>query len=105
MAKKEKYNIDEDLVFEFKNKYTSKDYKRIQDIIDKADGDIDKEIMLARKQANLIRNIKKARARCVVSYDMGHYDLSEQFYNRWLELEFPRKFKLKMYLEELDDDE
>jgi hypothetical protein len=105
MAKILNFNIDQDLVHEFQNKYTPKDYRRIQHIVDKAGGDVEKEMKLAKIQADKILKLEKARARCVVAYHMGHFNLSEMFYNRWLQLEFPRKYKLKMYLEESESDE
>lgn len=62
-----------------------KNYKRIQDIIDKAP-DNDAAIRLAETQANRITDEWKAINRALAAKEMGHEHLFEVFFHRAYEL-------------------
>lgn len=63
-----------------------KNYKRIEDIIEKAAGDDDKAIRLATTQANKIHDEWKAINRAMAAKEKGRDDIFEVFFHRAYEL-------------------
>lgn len=63
-----------------------KNYKRVKDIVDKADGDEDKAISLARTQANRIMDEWKALNRAMSAKQMKQEHIFEVFFQRAYEL-------------------
>jgi hypothetical protein len=63
-----------------------KNYKRVHDIMRKADGDKEKAIKLATTQANRISVDNKAISRYRVAKDEGFDDISTVFMDRALDL-------------------
>jgi len=64
----------------------NKNYKRVNDIIDKSLGDVDKETSLARRQANLIKDEHKAINRAMAAKEIGNIPIFEVFFKRAHEL-------------------
>lgn len=62
-----------------------KNYKRINDIITKSD-DLEKQIILAKIQANRITNEHKAINRAMAAKELNHEHLFEVFFRRAYEL-------------------
>lgn len=63
-----------------------KDYRRIHEIIAKANGDHERERELARQMAYKITTPAKARRRAAAADEIGCYDLAVIFFNRYQEL-------------------
>ena len=63
-----------------------KNYKRVADIVEKSNGDIEKQKSLSRTQANLIRNEAKALNRAMCAKEMGHDEIFVVFFRRAFEL-------------------
>lgn len=68
------------------SKEYDKNYKRVHDIMCKADGDIDKAIALAKTQANRISVDNKAISRYRVAEFEGFKEIAEVFMRRAFEL-------------------
>lgn len=64
----------------------AKNYKRVKDIIDKSDGDIDKMILLAKTQAKRITDEWKALNRSSAAKELGQEEIFEVFFHRAYEL-------------------
>jgi len=64
----------------------AKNFDRVRTIIEKAKGDEDKEISLARKQANAILNEYKAINRALAARELGKENIFEIFFKRAYEL-------------------
>ena len=63
-----------------------KNYSRIKDIISKSEGNVDKQISLARQQANKITDEFKAINRARAAKEVGNEDIFEVFFRRAYEL-------------------
>ncbi len=63
-----------------------KNFKRVEDMLIKAPGDIDKQISLAKRQANLITDEMKAINRAMAAKEMGHEHIFDVFFRRAYEL-------------------
>ena len=63
-----------------------KNYKRVADIVEKSNGDIEKQKSLAKTQANLIKDEIKALNRAVAAKEMGHDEIFDVFFRRAFEL-------------------
>ena len=63
-----------------------KNFKRVEDMLLKAPGDIDKQISLAKRQANLITDEMKAINRAMAAKEMGHEHIFDVFFRRAFEL-------------------
>lgn len=63
-----------------------KNYKRVADIVEKSNGDIEKQKSLSRTQANLIRNEAKSLNRAMCAKEMGHDEIFDVFFRRAFEL-------------------
>jgi hypothetical protein len=63
-----------------------KNIKRVSDIVEKSDGDVDKMISLARTQANRITNEGKAINRAIAAKKMKQEEIFEVFFQRAYEL-------------------
>lgn len=80
----------------------NKNYKRISDIIQKSDGDVDKQISLAKTQANRITNEYKCINRAMAAKEMGHDHLFDIFFRRSYEIGAVGKQQFREYqLEQL----
>jgi tetratricopeptide (TPR) repeat protein len=66
--------------------YTFKDKNRIEDIITKSIGHPEKEIQLAQRMCNLIKDSAKAMARAEAAKDLGKFELAKIFLERAKEL-------------------
>lgn len=74
-----------------------KNYKRISDIVAKSEGDADRQVRLARNQANKITDEWKAINRAMAAKDMGHDNLFEVFFQRAYELGSVSKQEYREY--------
>lgn len=63
-----------------------KNYKRVNDMLEKAPGDKEAQIRLAQKQANLITNEFKAINRAMVARELKQEHIFEVFFRRAYEL-------------------
>jgi len=63
-----------------------KNYTRVRDIISKSDGDKEKQIALASKQAKLITDEYKAINRARAAKEIGNETIFEVFFRRAYEL-------------------
>ena len=63
-----------------------KNYKRIDDIVSKSDGDVDKAVDLSKVQANRITDEWKALNRSLTAKEMGYEEIFEVFFHRAYEL-------------------
>ena len=63
-----------------------KNYTRIKDIISKSEGSKDKELSLAKKQANLIKDEHKAINRAMAAKELKNEEIFEIFFRRAFEL-------------------
>lgn len=63
-----------------------KNYKRVKDMLTKAPDDVDAQIKLAQKQANLITDEWKAVNRAMVAKELGQGHIFEVFFRRAYEL-------------------
>jgi hypothetical protein len=64
----------------------AKNYKRVKDIIDKSEVDVEKATRLARTQANRITDEWKALNRSLTAKEMGYEEIFEVFFQRAYEL-------------------
>lgn len=64
----------------------NKNYKRVKDMIEKAPDDKDKQVSLAKRQANLITDEYKAINRAMAAKEMGHQHIFDVFFHRAYEL-------------------
>lgn len=74
-----------------------KNYKRVNDIVDKSNGDIDKMISLSRTQAGRIYDEFKALNRAMAAKEMGHEEIFEVFFQRAYELGSVTKQEYREY--------
>ena len=74
-----------------------KNYKRIGDIIEKANGDTEKEKALSRTQASRITDEFKALNRAMCAKEMGHEEIFEIFFQRAYELGSVSKQEYRQY--------
>ena len=74
-----------------------KNYKRIGDIIEKANGDTEKEKSLSRTQAGRITDEFKALNRAMCAKEMGHIEIFEIFFQRAYELGSVSKQEYREY--------
>ena len=63
-----------------------KNYRRVEDIITKSLGDLNKQEKLAQQQANLIKDEWKAINRAMVAKKLGHMNIYEIFFRKAYEL-------------------
>jgi len=63
-----------------------KNYKRVNDMLTKAPGDIEAQIRLAQKQANAITDEWKAINRSMVAKELGQEHIFDVFFRRAYEL-------------------
>ena len=63
-----------------------KNYKRVQDIVDKSAGDEAKAVKLSETQANRITDEDKAINRAMAAKEMGKKHIFEVFFHRAFEL-------------------
>jgi len=63
-----------------------KNYKRVRDIIEKSDGNVDKQKALAATQAKLITDEHKAINRAMAAKEIGNEDIFDVFFRRAYEL-------------------
>ena len=64
----------------------NKNYKRVEDIVSKSDGDIEKQNSLSKIQANLIKDEHKCINRAMAAKEMGHENIFDIFFRRAYEL-------------------
>ena len=74
-----------------------KNYKRVQDIIEKSSGDTEKEKSLSRTQAGRITDEFKALNRAMCAKEMGHEEIFEIFFHRAYELGSVSKQEYRQY--------
>lgn len=74
-----------------------KNYKRVNDIVDKSNGDCDKMISLSRTQAGRIYDEFKALNRAMAAKQMGHEEIFEVFFQRAYELGSVTKQEYREY--------
>lgn len=74
-----------------------KNYKRVNDIVDKSNGDSDKMISLSRTQAGRIYDEFKALNRAMAAKEMGHEEIFEVFFQRAYELGSVTKQEYREY--------
>ena len=74
-----------------------KNYKRVNDIVDKSNGDSDKMISLSRTQAGRIYDEFKALNRSFVAKEMGYIEIFEIFFQRAYELGSVSKQEYREY--------
>jgi len=63
-----------------------KNYKRVQDMLEKAPGDKEKQESLATTQAKLITDEKKALNRAMAAKELGQMHIYDIFFQRAYEL-------------------
>lgn len=59
-----------------------KNYTRVKDIVTKSGGDKNKQILLAQRQANLIKDEDKAINRALAAKELGNEDIFEVFFRK-----------------------
>ena len=74
-----------------------KNYKRVNDIVDKSNGDSDKMVSLSRTQAGRIHDEFKALNRAMAAKEMGHEEIFEVFFQRAYELGSVSKQEYREY--------
>jgi hypothetical protein len=74
-----------------------KNYKRVQDIVEKSAGDKDKMISLSKTQAVRITDEWKAINRAVCAKELGHEEIFEVFFQRAYELGTVSKQEYRQY--------
>jgi hypothetical protein len=74
-----------------------KNYTRIRDIVDKSDGDQEKEVRLAQTQANRITDEYKCINRAMAAKEMGYEHLFDVFFRRAYELGSVGKQQFREY--------
>ena len=62
--------------------YSEKDQQRIEDIVNKANGNKQKEIQLATAMANAITDPKKMAARAQAAEDNNYHDIAKVFFDK-----------------------
>ena len=77
-----------------------KDEMRIQGIIDKSNGDRNKEVRLARLMANKILDVAKARRRAYAAENENYHNVAKVFYDRVKELELGNNRKMNDSIKE-----
>jgi len=75
-----------------------KNSKRVKDIIAKSGGDVDKEISLARTQANRIMDEWKAINRAMAAKEEGNEHIFEVFFQRAYQLGSVSKQDYRNYM-------
>ncbi len=83
--------------------YTFKDKKRIEDIITKSIGQPEKEIQLAQRMCNLIKDPTKAMARAEAAKDLGKFELAKIFLDRVEELGISDSYAYSSLKYQIDD--
>jgi len=63
-----------------------KNFKRVHDIIDKSNGDVDSQLKLSKIQADRITDEAKAINRALAAKEIGNEDIFEVFFQRAYEL-------------------
>ena len=63
-----------------------KNYKRVRDIVSKSDGNEEKQVSLARQQANKITDEFKALNRARAASEIGYDNIFEVFFRKAYEL-------------------
>ena len=74
-----------------------KNYKRVTDIVERADGDVDKKISLSKTQANRITNEMKAINRAMAAKEAGETEIFDVFFFRAYELGVITKQDFRSY--------
>lgn len=74
-----------------------KNYTRIRDIVDKSEGDKEKEIRLAQTQANKITDEYKCINRAMAAKEMGHEHIFDVFFRRAYQLGSVGKQQFREY--------
>lgn len=74
-----------------------KNYKRVGDIIERANGDTEKEKSLSRTQAGRITDEFKSLNRAMCAKEMGHEEIFEIFFQRAYELGSVSKQEYRQY--------
>lgn len=74
-----------------------KNYKRVEDIVTKSDGDKDKAIRLSHQQALKITDEWKAINRAMVARELGQEEIFEVFFQRAYELGSVSKLEYRQY--------
>ena len=74
-----------------------KNYKRVRDIVDKANGDVDRMIYLSQTQAIKITDEWKALNRSSAAKELGYEEIFEVFFNRAYELGSVNKQDYRSY--------
>lgn len=64
----------------------NKNFKRVTDIVDKSNGDIEAAVKLAKTQAIRITDEYKSINRAMAAKDMGHEHIFDVFFQRAYEL-------------------
>lgn len=59
-----------------------KNYKRVKDIVDKSDGDEEKQFKLSTTQANRITNEDKCINRAMAAKELGYMNIHDVFFER-----------------------
>jgi hypothetical protein len=81
------------------NNSYAKDQMRVNDIVRKAGGDRNKEILLAQTQANRITHSDKAYSRSTVASMLGHPHIAQVFKDRYNTIICPRTDKIDFLLD------
>lgn len=74
-----------------------KNYKRVRDIVDKSNGDVDRMIYLSQTQVIKITDEWKALNRSSVAKELGYEEIFEVFFNRAYELGSVNKQDYRSY--------
>jgi len=74
-----------------------KNYKRVRDIVDKSNGDVDRMIYLSQTQAIKITDEWKALNRSSAAKELGYEEIFEVFFNRAYELGSVNKQDYRSY--------
>ena len=84
----------------YPKRFEPKDEMRIQGIIDKSNGDRNKEVRLARLMANKILDVAKARRRAYAAENENYHNVAKVFYDRVKELELGNNRKMNDSIKE-----
>lgn len=74
-----------------------KNYKRVRDIVDKANGDVNRMIYLSQTQAAKITDEWKAVNRTMVAKELGYEEIFEVFFNKAYQLGSVSKQEFREY--------
>lgn len=74
-----------------------KNYKRVRDIVDKANGDVNRMIYLSQTQAAKITDEWKALNRSMVAKELGYEEIFEVFFNKAYQLGSVSKQEFREY--------